>query len=423
MVPHFVMPKKMVQLFIEKFPIDKEGTAAKQLELFHMGLFSQLFFLAVLLAIVGQTCPCLPAAGLFCVIIIGRIAQAGWALTQDDIGLARKPVMMQVIIGTLLLVVVIVTTIMAAGDDEFLAAQSAMEATSGEKFDKTSYSYASPIVFLLVGAHLFFAMMSAAEFLRNSCRAIPAAQFLRSSLTPRISPSAAGPHPPLAPRRPRQVGLGVHPPRRVHGRLQDRSLGVAGLGVQPLWRLPVPGVADGLAARPGEARRQEHGEERDGERLGVPARQLEEVHRRQIFERGSGAQLSPALPRLTAFSAPRSLRRCTGGIFGDTFKKIYDSIDVLIGGGPLILDKSTGYDAYKLYKYNHTVPIYIFYATVCDNIDVTVQSRVPLPGLKESMAAAVKAFADAPERAPSEAKLSSLDPLSRPTHLVSVRAC
>ena len=160
MVPHFVMPKKMVQLFIEKFPIDKEGTAAKQLELFHMGLFSQLFFLAVLLAIVGQTCPCLPAAGLFCLIIIGRIAQAGWALTQDDIGLARKPVMMQVIIGTLLLVVVIVTTIMAAGDDEFLAAQSAMEATSGEKFDKTSYSYASPIVFLLVGAHLFFAMMS-----------------------------------------------------------------------------------------------------------------------------------------------------------------------------------------------------------------------------------------------------------------------
>ena len=36
-------------------------------------------------------------------------------------------------------------------------------------------------------------------------------------------------------------------------------------------------------------------------------------------------------------------KKCTGGIFGDTFKKIYDSIDVLIGGGPLILDKSTGY--------------------------------------------------------------------------------
>ena len=186
MVPHFVMPKKMVQLFIEKFPIDKEGTAAKQLELFHMGLFSQLFFLAVLLAIVGQTCPCLPAAGLFCVIIIGRIAQAGWALTQDDIGLARKPVMMQVIIGTLLLVVVIVTTIMAAGDDEFLAAQSAMEATSGEKFDKTSYSYASPIVFLLVGAHLFFALMSAAQFRRNRSNSAQfAAQFRRNSCATR----------------------------------------------------------------------------------------------------------------------------------------------------------------------------------------------------------------------------------------------
>ena len=116
--------------------------------------------------------------------------------------------------------------------------------------------------------------------------------------------------------------------------------------------------------------------------------------------------ISPTPHRLLCASL---LRRCTGGIFGDTFKKIYDSIDVLIGGGPLILDKSTGYDAYKLYKYNHTVPIYIFYATVCDNIDVTVQSRVPLPGLKEAMAAAVKAFADAPERAPSEAKLSSLD--------------
>ena len=36
-----------------------------------------------------------------------------------------------------------------------------------------------------------------------------------------IPPSAAGPHPPLSPRRPRQVGVGLHPPRRVHGRLQD----------------------------------------------------------------------------------------------------------------------------------------------------------------------------------------------------------
>ena len=53
----------------------------------------------------------------------------------------------------------------------------------------------------------------------------------------------------------------------------------------------------------------------------------------------SSPHLSPTPHRLLCASL---LRRCTGGIFGDTFKKIYDSIDVLIGGGPLILDKSTG---------------------------------------------------------------------------------
>ena len=57
-------------------------------------------------------------------------------------------------------------------------------------------------------------------------------------------------------------------------------------------------------------------------------------------ERRSALSISPPTPhRLLCASL---LRRCTGGIFGDTFKKIYDSIDVLIGGGPLILDKSTG---------------------------------------------------------------------------------
>ena len=61
-----------------------------------------------------------------------------------------------------------------------------------------------------------------------------------------------------------------------------------------------------------------------------------------IFERGSGAQLSPISPTPHRLLCASLLRRCTGGIFGDTFKKIYDSIDVLIGGGPLILDKSTG---------------------------------------------------------------------------------
>ena len=80
------------------------------------------------------------------------------------------------------------------------------------------------------------------------------------------------------------------------------------------------------------------------------------------------------------------------------------------------------YDAYKLYKYNHTVPIYIFYATVCDNIDVTVQSRVPLPGLKEAMAAAVKAFADARRACSFGGEIEQPRSLSRPTHLMSVRA-
>ena len=62
----------------------------------------------------------------------------------------------------------------------------------------------------------------------------------------------------------------------------------------------------------------------------------------RIFERGSGAQLSSISPTPHRLLCASLLRRCTGGIFGDTFKKIYDSIDVLIGGGPLILDKSTG---------------------------------------------------------------------------------
>ena len=53
-------------------------------------------------------------------------------------------------------------------------------------------------------------------------------------------------------------------------------------------------------------RRQEHGEERDGERLGVPARQLEEVHRRPSSNEGAAPSSPPSLPRLTAFSAPRS---------------------------------------------------------------------------------------------------------------------
>ena len=64
--------------------------------------------------------------------------------------------------------------------------------------------------------------------------------------------------------------------------------------------------------------------------------------------------------------------------------------DVLIGGGPLIMEPACGYESYHLFKFVHTVPVYIFYATLCDTVDVSVQSRVPLPGLDKAFAEAVK---------------------------------
>jgi hypothetical protein len=72
-----------------------------------------------------------------------------------------------------------------------------------------------------------------------------------------------------------------------------------------------------------------------------------------------------------------------GGMF-DSMAEMYRSIDVLIGGGPLILDPSCGYETYSLFKFHHTVPVYIFYATLCDTIDVSIQSRVPLPDLEHA---------------------------------------
>ena len=35
------------------------------------------------------------------------------------------------------------------------------------------------------------------------------------------------------------------------------------------------------------------------------------------------------------------------------------------------------------------VPIYIFYATLCDVVEVSIQSRVPLPGLEQAFDEAV----------------------------------
>merc|ERR1719387_688985 len=62
--------------------------------------------------------------------------------------------------------------------------------------------------------------------------------------------------------------------------------------------------------------------------------------------------------------------------------QLYKSIDVLIGGGPLVLEPACGYDYYRLYKFHHTVPIYILYVTICDQIDISIHSRLPLPGLQ-----------------------------------------
>ena len=68
---------------------------------------------------------------------------------------------------------------------------------------------------------------------------------------------------------------------------------------------------------------------------------------------------------------------------------------MLIGGGPLILDPSAGYERYFLYKFHHTVPIYIFYATICDEVVVSIQSRVPLPGFAAAFEEGVAIMRDA----------------------------
>ena len=81
----------------------------------------------------------------------------------------------------------------------------------------------------------------------------------------------------------------------------------------------------------------------------------------------------------------------TGGATGlaGSIADMYNKIDVLIGGGPLILDPDCGYSSYSLFKFKHTVPIYIFYATLCDSVDISIQSRVPLPGLEQAFDEAV----------------------------------
>ena len=57
---------------------------------------------------------------------------------------------------------------------------------------------------------------------------------------------------------------------------------------------------------------------------------------------------------------------------------------MLIGGGPLIMDPACGYDYYRIYKFHHTVPIYILYVTICDAVDISIHSRCPLPGIEKA---------------------------------------
>jgi len=84
-----------------------------------------------------------------------------------------------------------------------------------------------------------------------------------------------------------------------------------------------------------------------------------------------------------------------GGMAG-SMADLYKSIDVLIGGGPLVLDPACGYDSYQIFKFTHTVPIYILYVTICDHIDISFHSRVPLPRLQTAFAEGIKHLSAAP---------------------------
>ena len=158
MLPHMIKPATMCKLFLEeKWTDDK--SVQDQLIFFHFGLFSGLWFLAVLVAIAGQTCPCLPVAFGFIFIITTRLIQVGlggYGPDKDLIGLSKKPVMLQAIVGTILILVVLVATIMAMGDAEYLAATAEMEAIAFDKMET-----AAPLVYFLISVFSFFALMQA----------------------------------------------------------------------------------------------------------------------------------------------------------------------------------------------------------------------------------------------------------------------
>lgn len=158
MLPHMLFPEKMCKMFLKEKFTDNEDKA-KQIIFTHFGMFSNLFWLAVLVAVSGQTCPCLPVGYAFCLIIFTRLIQVGrgfWGPEKDRLGLNKAPVMMQVIVGTIILIAALVSTILASKDEEYLAATKAMEDSAMEKMED-----GAPLVYFLIGISLFFAVMSA----------------------------------------------------------------------------------------------------------------------------------------------------------------------------------------------------------------------------------------------------------------------
>ena len=158
MMPHVIKPAKMCQMFLAEKWTDVKSVQ-DQLIFFHWSLFSNLMFLAILIAVAGQSCYCIPVGFFFCFIIATRLIQVAYGAfgpEKDTIALAKKPVMIQCIIGTVLILVVLVATIMATQDEEYLAAAAVMEATAFDKMDTIA-----PLVYFLVGVSGFFAIMSA----------------------------------------------------------------------------------------------------------------------------------------------------------------------------------------------------------------------------------------------------------------------
>merc|ERR1711998_511558 len=70
--------------------------------------------------------------------------------------MSKKPVMLQVIIGTVLIIVATVYIVLASRDEDYLAFASEMEAIAFDKMESSG-----PLVYFIISVSLFFALMSA----------------------------------------------------------------------------------------------------------------------------------------------------------------------------------------------------------------------------------------------------------------------